>query len=72
MYMQILSQNLHTSRNVHKEKRFWSFPHRVLNKLTLGLPYALIMLKIDPPLPIGGIYLEPLGCIEVGEFGERH
>ena len=42
-----------------------------MNNLTLGLPYALRMLGLDPPLPMGGLYIEPLGCIEGGEFGEQ-
>ena len=51
-----------------KTKKNWSFPHRVPNNLTLGLPYAWKMLVLNPPLPIVGLYIEPLGCIEGGEF----
>ena len=50
--MQHLSHYQRTLGNVHEEKSFWSFPHRVLNNLTLGLPYALRMLRLNPPFPI--------------------
>ena len=37
---------------MYEDKHFWNFPHRVLNNLTLGLPYSLRTLELDPPLPI--------------------
>jgi len=36
----LLHVSLHTSRNVHKNKKKWSFPQWVPNNLTIGLPYA--------------------------------
>ena len=71
MYTELLSQYPHTLGNVHTDKCFWIFPHKVPDKLTLGLPYAYKILGLDPPLPIRGLYIEPLGVIEVGEFGEK-
>ena len=34
------------------DKYFWSFPHMSPNILTLGLPYSLNTLRINPPLPL--------------------
>ena len=53
MYTHVLSQYPCTSGNVYEDKKkIWSFPHRFLNNLNLGLPYSLRMLRIDPPFPI--------------------
>ena len=52
-------------------KRNNPLDHRVLNNLTLSLPYAFRTLGLDPPSPIKWLYIEPLECIERGEFGEQ-
>ena len=53
------------------DKYFWSFPHLISNKLTLGLPNALKMLGFDPHYFFGVLYKEPLGYIEGGEIEEQ-
>ena len=39
--------------------------------LSLGLPYALILLEFDLPLPIEALYKEPFGYIEGGGIEEQ-
>ena len=58
-----------TLRNMQKrKKKLLEFSSMGPNNLTLGLPYAWKTLWLDPPLSIGGLYIEPLGCNEGGEF----
>ena len=54
-----------------KLKVFGVFPHRVLNNLTLGLPYALRTLRLNPPLPIWSAIYWASWIHWGGEFGEK-
>ena len=67
----LLHVSLHTSRNVHKNKNFCSFPQWVLNNLTLVLPYAWKRSDSTLHCLLEGYILSLLDALKEENFGEK-